>query len=573
MCDGFRNGVVGLLMTALGTVWGTPARAELSADQLNAELLKTRDEVKAPLAAWQAAVTKKTEDEFDAVKGKLAETWKEGRAAAVKSAAAKLAERRQAITDLLAGDPERLDRVAKKLKEQFDGRKKALEEAGSKFDTDAAAFQVPTGADAKDQALKKLGELAKAALAPVADVEWGKVFDSARVAFAEPTAEEKAKAVQAAADAKVKEAAKSVQNAIDAVERDFARTVRCTYTATTGTLVCDRNLAVSAAEISTIEVSGLPHDEQVTVSARAAKDAPTAKTNGQVDPESDLIVLEPGEADKVSIDVHLRRRFDPTYKEGYLDWSQRAATEEQPPPTTSDKRVKAAWLLRQANGHDNDERPAETGAVISSLQADEVLESPAAPRHLILIVSGRAPQITVQVKIGDGKGPGKLVTASPEIGYARWGADAGGFFAFAELASDEELVTEPIGTDGKQVRVRLSGGGRDWIEDTGIFLNLVPKNYPIVGIGIGFSTNEEQSDTLYLGGSVRHLSFRNRAIASFSVGATLRSVKRFPGLADGAQVSASDRLLEGKNDLKVGYYGLVQLGFAFGRIPGAKDGD
>lgn len=76
----------------------------------------------------------------------------------------------------------------KKLKEQFDERQKALEAAGDKFDADAAAFKVPTGSDAKKQATDKLAELTKAALAPISDAEWGKVFESVKVAFAEPTA-------------------------------------------------------------------------------------------------------------------------------------------------------------------------------------------------------------------------------------------------------------------------------------------------------------------------------------------------------------------------------------------------
>jgi hypothetical protein len=544
--------LIGFLISALGAALGSPARAELSANDLNAELLKTRDEVKAPLAAWQAAVTEKTEKKFEEVKDKLAETWKEGRKDAVKAAVAKLAPRRQTITDLLAGDPERLDRVAKKLKEQFDERQKALEEAGDKFDADAEAFQVPTGSDAQKQAEAKLAELTTAALAPVSDAEWGKVFESVKVAFAEPTAAEKVEQAQAAADEKVKEAATSVQKFIDAVERDFARIVRCTYTATTGTLVCDGNLAVSAAEISTIEVSGLPHDKRVTVSARAAKDAPTEFQDGQIDPESDLIVLEPGEGDKVSIDVHLRRRYNPTYEDGY------SHPPDSKPPETKDNRVIAAWSLREANGSQSDDSSST--------------EPPHAPRHLILIVSGRAPKITVQVKVGDGKAPGQLVTASPELGYARWGVDSGGFFAITAL-SDEQLKTEP-GTSPNTVKIKRRGGGSDFSQDTGVFLNLVPKNYPIWGIGIGFSANKDQPNTFYLGPSLRLLSFRNRAVASFSLGTTMRSVKRFPGLNEGTDnVSATDPRLEGTNQLKFGPYAIVQLGFAFGRVPGAKDGN
>lgn len=523
----------GFLICTAGTLFPLAARAELSPNELNAELLKTRDKVKAPLETWQANVTKKTQDEFDAVKAKLAETWKEGRAQAVQKAVGELASRRQAITDLLAGDPERLDRVSKKLKEEFDRCQQTLAAAGKKFDADADAFQVPTGADAKTKALEKLTELANAALAPVSATEWGKVFDSVSARLAEPTGEEK-----------VKEAAVSVQKFIDSVERDFARIVHCTYTEKTGTLVCDRALAVSAAEISTIEISGLPHNQEVTVSAQAAKDAPTEIDNGQIDPESDFVVLPPGRADKVSIDVHLLRKWNATYKEGFLH-----------PTTTSvgkeDRRVTAARSLRQL------EAKARTPR-----------------RSLVLIISGRAPQITVQVKIGSGLEAGRLVTASLELGYARWGIDSGGFFAITAL-SDEKLATEPVegSTSPNKVKIKRRGGGSDLSEDTGIFLNLVPKNYPILGIGIGFSANENQANTFYLGPSIRLLSFRSRGVASFSIGATLRSVKRFPGLDEGMTVSASDPRLQGTSQIKVAPYAIVQLGFAFGRVPGAQSGE
>lgn len=52
----------------------------------------------------------------------------------------------------------------------------------------------------------------------------------------------------------------------------------------------------------------------------------------------------------------------------------------------------------------------------------------------------------------------------------------------------------------------------------------------------------------------------------------MRSVKRFPGLDEGLEVSANDPRLEGKNQFKFAPYAIVQLGFAFGRIPGTKDG-
>ena len=73
---------------------------------------------------------------------------------------------------------------------------------------------------------------------------------------------------------------------------------------------------------------------------------------------------------------------------------------------------------------------------------------------------------------------------------------------------------------------------------------------------------------------MRLLSFRNRGVASFSVGATARSVKRFPGLDKGMDnIAADDPRLDGTSEIHFAPYAVVQLGFSFGRIPGAGDGE
>jgi hypothetical protein len=538
-----------LMLAVLTAALPVPLNAALSADAFSAQLLTTRDQVAKSLGEWHGAARTKTDTDFAGVKDKLAETWTTGRKKAVTAAAAALDKQRQAITDELAGDPERLDRVSKKLKELFDARVKALGEAGDKFDAAAKAFVLPTSGEVKQQALDKFDELTKAALEPVSDAEWGKVFEAAKAAFAEPTAADR-----------VNQAAEAVKDFTDRVEKDFARIVKCKYSATPAALLCEGNLAVSAAEISTIEVSGLPHDKQVIVSASAAKDAPTADepNDGMVDPESDFVVLGPGEADKVSVDVHLSRGFKPTYEEGFkhpIGDPPRTAQSGDGDRQESDRRVVAAWSLRWTD-------VPRSGRSLAN--------DPNQGRdRLILIVSGRAPQITVKVKIDDGKDPGELVSAALELGYARWGIDTGGFYALSWL-SDEQLKTEPIaGTD--MVKITRRGGGSDLSPDTGIFLNLVPKNYPIFGVGLGFSANKDQPNTFYLGGSLRLLSFRNAGVASFSAGATVRSVKRFPGLDENMMVSKTDPKLQGTTQLKVAPYLVVQLGFSFGRIPGAKN--
>lgn len=139
--------------------------------------------------------------------------------------------------------------------------------------------------------------------------------------------------------------------------------------------------------------------------------------------------------------------------------------------------------------------------------------------------------------------------------------------------SDEDLATEPVGTSQNPDKVKISrrDGGHELSQDTGIFLNLVPKNYPIFALSLGFSANEDQPNTFYLAPSVRHLSFNNRMVASFSIGATMRSVKRFPGLYEGLEVSADDPRLQGKSQFKLAPCVVVQLGFAFGRIPGVQN--
>ena len=120
---------------------------------------------------------------------------------------------------------------------------------------------LPSSGDVKQQALDKLGSSPRLRSLRYRMPSGGRFSRAAKTAFAEPTANDK-----------LQEASKSVQSWINAVERDFARFVHCDYEGKTNSLVCDKALAISGAEISSIDVRGLPTNKTVTVTASAARE-------------------------------------------------------------------------------------------------------------------------------------------------------------------------------------------------------------------------------------------------------------------------------------------------------------
>ena len=281
-------------------------------------------------------------------------------------------------------------------------------------------------------------------------------------------------------------------------------------------------------------------------------------------------------SDQVQVAVYLRRAMLSAYGPELKAYKNFKAEESETTPamkkgsrrsrSMGPAKKLAARALREYRADDGVPPPAcqEDG------QAPRLLCRPSS--ELALVVSGKAPSVRVTVQVENADGSSSVVSASLELGYARWGVDTGGFYALSWLA-DEQLKTEPVSGDDTKVRIARRGSGSDLTPDTGIFLNLVPKNLEFLGVGLGFSANKDQPNTFYLGGSIRLLSFRNRGVASFSTGATVRSVKRFPGLDEGAVVSKIDPKLQGISQLKAAPYVVVHFGFSFGRIPGARDGN
>ncbi|HXU34252.1 MAG TPA: hypothetical protein VN851_27075 [Thermoanaerobaculia bacterium] len=549
---------VALVLVFLALGLASPAWAELSTAQLNDKLIGARTGARDVLSGNLAELETKYGDEetFEDAKNDLAGAWEKDLDKTIEGVSKNLGQSRQEIADSLSGEPERLDKVSATLREKFqsviDGLNEIKDGIGERledFDPDADDAQTVA-----NERFKALAEALKTAF----DSPWGALVESAGTSLASQTPNDK-----------VTEAAKTVQKFINDTEKNYKRVVSCHFVAAVGTLTCDNALAVSGAEISTIEIDGLPNDKKVIVSARTAKDAPSGYIGGAVDPESDSITLPPGYADKVSIDVYLRRLVRNTYQQAADQFSKLPIAEVQgkaarngvdcPDSGNADARVKAAWVFRCV--------PAATGARAGFTSGGQVDQGdPAIRTFLALIVSGRSPRIIVQVKVVEDEQTTQLVTTPINLGYSRWGVDTGGFFAVAGLA-DEEVITEP--SEMGMVKVRKIRGARDYTQDTGILLTLVPRNYPVIGIGIGFSSNDEQANTFYVGPTLRFLTFENRAVASFSVGATMRSVKRFPGLPLDEPLAADDSRLEGKSQYKFGGYAMIQLGFAFGRIPGA----
>lgn len=187
--------------------------------------------------------------------------------------------------------------------------------------------------------------------------------------------------------------------------------------------------------------------------------------------------------------------------------------------------------------------------------------------QLSLLVSGSASQVFLRVRVGDGKGEGELATGFVQLGYERFHVETGGFIGISDL-TDDEVVTEPA-EDGK-VKITAITDGSNYSQESGLFLNFVPRNYPKWGLGLGFSTDSERPVSIYLGPSIRFRTFGQRGLASFSSGILLRSVDRFPGLEArlNQEIDADSPLLRPHREYETSWYFAINLGFSFGPIAG-----
>lgn len=198
---------------------------------------------------------------------------------------------------------------------------------------------------------------------------------------------------------------------------------------------------------------------------------------------------------------------------------------------------------------------------------------------LSLLLHGKTPYILVHAM--DDRG--RLASGYILVGYERWRVETGGFLAVSPLV-DEELVQLVPDAEG-QVTIgettQTVGEGQVAIvkretdrlsQETGIFVNFIPRNYETLGIGFGLATHDGGAPSIYLGPVLRLRSFGDHGLAAFTGGVLLREVQRFPDLESGVFQSDSPFLAPSTRYDYDWFFG-IQLGFSFGSIsvPGAGD--
>jgi hypothetical protein len=532
---------------------GSPVSAELTPAALNTALIKAREEAREALSSGIKDTRSKTEKEFDAVKSDLPKAWKGGIDKAIQAVESKLNLHRIAILDQLKDEPGRVAPVAAALQAYSDTVSAALKGAAATFETQAKEFAGnfdAQAADAKDKAVKKFEELS-AEIPKKLDAETaGQAFAAVQKANAAPSASEQLTAANAAKEKLVKDAESDTYNELRK-QTGFSRIVRCVYSAQSPHLACAPDLLLSAAEMSDIVISDLPAGKTVKVSAMVARDrmpdtaiADCVTTSQGLDVSCGQIELAAGAGGSAFVSIYKDRYFFPSYG-GWFGTNKTAVSHLRP----------AAYQVSQ-----------EKGAELKATDLPETKSS-----KIALLVSGGAAQVMVRVQVGDGTGPGELATASIPIGYPRFSVETGGFFAVTKM-SDAVLVQTPDPANPEMVKILRIDPGNDYSQETGISLGFVPRNYPSWSLGVGFSTNGDRPVSVFVGPGFRLRTFGQRGLASISTGVALKSVKRFPGITEGESYEATSPLLNGKSGYKLGGYALLQLGFAFGPIPGAENG-
>lgn len=327
----------------------------------------------------------------------------------------------------------------------------------------------------------------------------------------------------------------AIQSADDlkkAIENDLKGTftsIKCRYQSPADaskdkpTLTCDSKLLVSGEKVSDIQVIGLPTNTKVTVRVNVADENIIYNSQRQARNYSND-KMEAYNRDSVQVEVHHTRLVAPTYG-GLFD----------------------------------------TGSQREKIRATTDTE-----RNLAVIATSGAQTLRVGVEVGVPGADGyQSASDSVQLVYEQWGFETGGFLAVSNLA-DSELVTAADPNDKTKQQVLKTRKADKLTEETGIFLSLIPRNYPYLGIGLGLATNSGHNPSVYLGPSVRLIGLGDRGLASFSVGVVERQVKEFPGATVNTSFASDSSVLKGTYHSKLGYYFLINLGFTFGQI-GATD--
>lgn len=317
-------------------------------------------------------------------------------------------------------------------------------------------------------------------------------------------------------------------------ETGLSKVIRCSWMDVPKRLRClPQALLVSADDISEIHIYDLPVGKKVRVEAFTTGDklprtSPTSPSSpdecGQENQLAcDVLTIDTKHGREAVIAVYKDRLFKPLY---------------------------GGTGLRRRTG-----------------SAAKVLRKPDRQR-LAILCSGAAQEIFVNVSIEPESREDDVRSIAVPIAYKRWGVETGAFFAFT-TASDEELVFDPANqADGKR-KVTGRRNTDSYSQQTGIFLSIFPRNYPAVGLGLGFHADSGRSASVYFGPTFRLRSLGEHGLATFSFGAAAVPLRRFPGVVNGNSYAADSADLQGKVQTVLKPYVLINLGFSFGPIDSA----
>jgi hypothetical protein len=307
--------------------------------------------------------------------------------------------------------------------------------------------------------------------------------------------------------------------------KGVSSSVTCSWSTVGGgtpSLNCNQKILVTANQISVISVTGLPTNQKVRVWVSA----------------SDEVV---GKTEDLSYDL-----MDAEYR-----------------PTMLIEVYKNRWLAPTYGGPQG----------LRKGKAFSVLRRQNPPRRkLSILLTSNSQAIHVGVSVGDpGTADFVAQTSLINVVFERWGFETGGFIAFSTL-TDDEIVTEPVSASSSKVKVLRIKPSERLSQETGVFLNLIPRNYPYVGIGLGFATNSGRNPSVYLGPTIRLIGLGERGLASFSAGIMEKQVKVFPGIAADSVHEQNDNVLKGTLETRRSAYFLINLGFTFGQIGNEGNG-
>jgi hypothetical protein len=527
-----------------------------------------------------------TDAEKTKIRGLLAKAWSDALDAPIKASLSQIDTERLKTLDALQATGSKVGAV----NDAFRGVRTTIEQqlqglrAEDKVKTRLDSWD-PSGSEAKTKAQEILEKLT-ADISAAFGTEWGRGETKVVTGFSGPSTGQQIAEVAAEIDKITKTHEAEYYQELRKTT-GFSRVVRCVLGAN-AVLACSPDLRISAADVGEIVISNLPADKTVIVAALTADEILPAIQ----DPNPSTNAGTKAEKSATAFDTQVQRLQNQLNhhleEHPQKDRETNASPFTCPSPSNSEKEWRkylscdevvfapgqgGTVLIGVYKGRRF--RPVYGGFVPNSENAFETLRgsnegNSGSRKGLSLLISGSVSQILLRVRVVEDN---TLATTTIPVGYERWGFETGGFFAITTL-TDEGLIQQ-TSTDentpaNEKVEILRVTDTERISQETGIFLNFIPRNYPSLGIGIGFSSNSGQPISAYAGPSFRLRSFGQRGIANFSTGFAMRSVKRYPGVDRGDKFPVGSPLLNGQDEYHVAPYFLLQLGFSFGPIPGPE---